>query len=113
MARNYTTMAKAWSNTTMANPFEQNVSGENGRWWNLDSFLVDTGLARDILEESYSGLSLRNASSRTLSRVWDRLGSEKLVKDWIEYGECMEDIKQKYNVWWWTDNARESYLIEE
>ena len=113
MARNYTTMARAWANTTMANPFETNVTSENGRWWNLDSFLLDIGIAKDILEETYPGLSLRNASNRTVERLWQRASSDKIVKDWVEYNDKMEELKEQYNMWWWMDNDRDYYKNEE
>lgn len=112
MARNYNTLEKAWKNTTRTNPYQQDVI-ETGSWWKLDGYLEDTGIVRDIMEESYPGIKLKDCSGRTLEKLWNKLGNERIVKDWIEYNEKEEEIEQGYNVWWWMDNDRDYYKKEE
>lgn len=112
MARNYTKVAQAWANTTRSNPYKQEIE-ETGSYWKIDSFLSDVGYIRDILEDAYMGMNLLKCSGKTLDKLWAKLGTKQMFKDWMEYNDKEEAIEQEYNLWWWNENDRSYYQKEE
>lgn len=112
MARNYNTMEKAWKDTIRSNPYQQEIV-ETKSWWKLDNYLVDTGIARDVMKDSFPGMELKDCSWRVIDKLWQKIGNDRMLKDWIEYNDKAVEIEQGYNVWWWMDNDRECYKKED
>ena len=112
MARNYSRMKEIWKDTTKANQFKQDIL-DSGYWWNIDSFLTESNYARDIMEDTFNGMNLKNCTTRTIEKLWNKVGNEKMVRTWIEYNDKWNDIEEEYNMWWWTENDRDVYKKDE
>lgn len=112
MATKYDKIKALWKNTTKANPYYEEVS-RDGCWWRLDGYLVDSGIAADILEDKYVGIKIKGCPHSTLERLWNKLGTDRIVKDWMELNEKEEEVEKGYNMAFWTDNERSYYVIEE
>ena len=112
MAKNYEKVAQAWTNTTRDNPYKQEIE-DTDSFWKIDNFLAEVGYIREILEDVYVGMNLSKCSERTLDKLWAKLGSEQMFKDWVEYNGKEDTIKQEFNLWWWTENDRSYYSKEE
>lgn len=112
MASKYDKMAALWKNTIKANPYYDEVS-RDGCWWRLDEYLVDSGIAADILEDKYIGIKVKGCAYSTLRNLWDRLGSERTVRDWMAINDKENEVERGYNMRFWTTEDRDYYKKEE
>ena len=112
MATKYDKIKALWEHTTKENPYYEEVKRDEC-WWRLDSYLVDSGIAADILEDKYIGIKVKGCPHSTLERLWNKLGTDRIVKDWMMVNDKEEDIEKGYNLAFWTANERSYYEIEE